>query len=160
MLRSRLSSEIKFLWLLILKVTYDLEPKAKVIRSLILKHTWVCHITCFSGTRPKESVQHIFNYSSKRCSQLRLVWLRHKLCVCLLLFKLHPEQLNYSIALHHHNGQTASSPQTALLQALILGQMRSKIQKLICRQFFTVDVVDNIKQSFYSKHLLYFFKEK
>ncbi len=109
---------------------------------------------------PKESVQYIFNYSSKRCSQLRLVWLRHKLRVCLLLFKLHPEQLNYSIALHHHNGQTASSPQTALLQALILGQMRSKIQKLICRQFFTVDVVDNIKQSFYSKHLLYFFKKK
>ncbi len=53
--------------------------------------------------------------------------------------ELHPGGLNYSLALQRHNGQTA------VLQALALGHLRSNVYSTnICRQFFIVDVVDNV----------------
>ncbi len=60
--------------------------------------------------------------------------------LCVSSLELHPGGLNYSLALQRHTGQTA------VLQALTLGHMRSKQlldDKNICRQFVIVDVVDN-----------------
>ncbi len=81
----------------------------------------------------EESAQYIFTYSSKR---------RSGLGVCSSL-KLHPGGLNYSLALQRHTGQTA------VLQVLTLGHMRSNDYSTtkICRQFFVVDVVDNVNLS-------------
>ncbi len=64
----------------------------------------------------EESAQYIFTYSSKRRSSLDAVAL--KCCVCSSL-DLPPGGLNYSLALQRHTGQTA------VLQALTLGHMRS-----------------------------------
>ncbi len=62
-------------------------------------------------------MQYIFTYSSK-CRSSSAAFFSEVLCVSFFL-ELHPGGLNYSLALQRHIGQTA------VLQALTLGHMRS-----------------------------------